>query len=346
MMAMKAPSAVEDFAPLSPRRSSRRASLSKAPQQQGGMVEKVLAPLSPRRASRRASMSKAPSSRGLRSFMTRRSSLSIMDALELDGDDEEQEQPIEKTSSRPPVNRRASMGQQMSSRRLSMSNLFAGSSYEKVKSSCKDNSTLKSKSYHGKSFRRQSLSSKRDSLRSKSCHGKGINSLSTTESDTTECMTMTETSSEYEAEVLLDTLDKHIQELNDRKQDLETQIQDKLQLAKARYQGGSGGACTLVALRTVTKKKALRAHTVGTRFQLIDLKKRVTKELEAAQNKSSSGKGEVVHLDLDLSFVQSSMLDTLRKLSTQEPCPNPSDEFLLNQLRRLVEQGEGSESNQ
>ena len=100
---------------------------------------------------------------------------------------------------------------------------------------------------------------------------------------------MTETtssnSSEYDAELLLDALDKHIQNLNDRKHELERLAQDNLELAKARYVGGSLGAA--VAMRTVTKKRALRAKTVGARFQLIDLKKTVQQELEASRQKSS-----------------------------------------------------------
>ena len=164
--------------------------------------------------------------------------------------------------------------------------------------------------------------------------------------DTTECtadMTQSHTISsssseagaEYEAMVILDSLDEHIQDLNERKNMLQEQMQSNLDLAVARFEAGSRG--TMVAMRAAMKKKSWRAMTVATRFQLIELRKTVQQELDRLRSQLSNG-NEVVQLTVDLNEIQHSITSAMDQLDTAQ-CPLPSDDLLQSQLEKMVGRG-------
>ena len=198
-----------------------------------------------------------------------------------------------------------------------------------------------SRSRHGQSGRRSKFSSTRGNLGGSSDYD---DMASENSMDMTQSMnSFSEGGCEYEAMVLIDVLDKHIEILNDRKNDLQEQVQTNLDLATARFVGGSKGTCALVAMRSATKKKALKAFTVAARFQLIALRKQLQKELDQARSQPWDGQ-EVAQLETDLSEVERSMEETLIELNSAV-CPTPNDEALLRQLHALVEQTPGNKMN-
>jgi len=139
--------------------------------------------------------------------------------------------------------------------------------------------------------------------------------------------------SDYDAMELLDTLDMYIEDLNARKINLEVQHETNIELAMARFKNGSRGPSTLVAMRTAMKKKAMRAMTVTTRFQLVELRKQVQKELDHLR--AQLWKSEVIRLNMDIHEASINAENIVRKLDSME-CPSLSDETLLQQLNTLV----------
>ena len=147
--------------------------------------------------------------------------------------------------------------------------------------------------------------------------------------------TTREMGSDYDALELLDTLDMYIQDLNERKASCGWQHKTNIELATARFKNGSRGPSTLVAMRTAMKKKALQKMTETARFQLVELRKEVQKELD--QVRAQLWKSEVVKLNMDINEASATAENIVRKLDMAE-CPLLSDETLLQQLNNLIAQ--------
>lgn len=303
---------------------------------------------------------------------TRRLSLSNLDCLDLDSEVEDTEtQEAQIANERPRMQRRNSMTDSLrdlgsSTRRLitcstnsakvsNATNDNSGGKYEKVDRKLDG---LSKGSHHarprmGSSRNLLGLGSSHHSRRGlgRSSHHKPRRNNTTPKryaSDNTEATEWTadatqhshdattrEIGSDYDAMELLDTIDMYIGDLSERKSDLEQQYQTELELATARFQNGSRGPSTLVAMRSAMKKKDLKAKVVSVLFQLIEMRKQVSDELDRVR--AQLMKSEVAKLNMDIQEASVSAENMLRQLD-REKCSVMNDEALLQQLNVLVEQ--------
>lgn len=127
-------------------------------------------------------------------------------------------------------------------------------------------------------------------------------------------------STEEEARALLKEVKQTIQRHEQRKTEMERNVESDLELAKARLASGNRLGAVL-SMRRVHKNTTQLAYTAGARYQLGQIRDDLQEDLVTA----------------DVTQVRRATRDITEKLLKAE-APTPTDEFLLHQLESQMEE--------
>lgn len=118
---------------------------------------------------------------------------------------------------------------------------------------------------------------------------------------------------------LIKDIDIAIIELNKKKTKTEKKIDNILELAKARYEGG-GTLGALVSMRRVHRNRTKLAYIAATRYQLTEMRKQIESYMKQGD------------FDFDVPTLRNHARDIMSKMQSASDCPAPSDDELLRRL--------------
>lgn len=127
----------------------------------------------------------------------------------------------------------------------------------------------------------------------------------------------------FSAIALVEELEEVIKDQTARKDKFQDRMDSAMELACARYEGGSERPAILLALRKAHRNRTRKAYLAAARYQVIEVKNHVQGEIDRG------------NFDLDLASLRRHVHDILGKARVvMEDCPTPSNKELMRQLDR------------
>ena len=129
---------------------------------------------------------------------------------------------------------------------------------------------------------------------------------------------------EFAAVAFIKDLDQAIVDETKRKSRIEDKIENIIDLARARYEGGSEiGA--LLSMRKLHRNRTRKAYLAAARYQLMELRQQIEAEMKKGR----------FH-DLDIGMLRSKALEIMGKVKSAEEVPVPTNEDLSRELYQLT----------